>query len=346
MLTLGREFIFHICILALIYKAALAFGSKSHANFNDKTFRQKFIASIFTVFGAFFGYCIPKFIVKDTDTSGYSVFETVVTFGWFHLNIGEVLYVFFLSLGAFFLVFCLTLFFKRSRSIFNQQFKNTNNKEPYFFIFIFSGVIFSMFGGSDSDRYVLLFLPFFALIGTIALNSLCSAFATRKFFLIIIFILLSALWSRFYVPAGPSLFFVGGLYNSAGGVRSNFDPQKFYGLPALERFRKPLKELEDIQIPFDVISILHVERYQNQRFFINETIASNTSEVQKGSPYKGSYELEINNIPFPLGFAHNQYEFLAAHPYYGDPRIRAMLTSQWILLLVLVGLLLRRGTSK
>ena len=89
-----------------------------------------------------------------------------------------------------------------------------------------------------------------------------------------------------------------------------------------------------------------MERYQNQRFFINETIASNTSEVQKGSPYKGSYELEINNIPFPLGFAHNQYEFLAAHPYYGDPRIRAMLTSQWILLLVLVGLLLRRGTSK
>jgi hypothetical protein len=59
--------------------------------------------------------------------------------------------------------------------------------------------------------------------------------------------------------------------------------------------------------------------------------------------YRKHYKYEINNIPFPLGFSHNQYELFAAHPSYGGIRIKIALLLQWLIIFVLLVFLLNKS---
>ena len=97
--------------------------------------------------------------------------------------------------------------------------------------------------------------------------------------------------------------------------------------------------------------------YNNQRLIIDEpelitgSQASISASIERefvpGNPYKGSYAHELNNIPFPLGFPHNQYELLVAHPYHGDTRVRAVLLFQWLsLFIVLCFFIIRLPSAK
>ena len=60
----------------------------------------------------------------------------------------------------------------------------------------------------------------------------------------------------------------------------------------------------------------------------NYTLANKRKGLN--SPFKFSYRYNANNIPFPLGFAHNQYELLAIHPHQGNNKLKFLLLIQWI----------------
>ncbi|HBJ73303.1 MAG TPA: hypothetical protein DDY88_06300 [Actinobacteria bacterium] len=57
-------------------------------------------------------------------------------------------------------------------------------------------------------------------------------------------------------------------------------------------------------------------------------------------PVSDAYKGDVNTVPIPFGFAHNQYELLVAHPYHGKWQVRAALMAQWaILYLALIALI-------
>jgi uncharacterized protein with ParB-like and HNH nuclease domain len=67
---------------------------------------------------------------------------------------------------------------------------------------------------------------------------------------------------------------------------------------------------------------------QHQSDFHDFIISGNTAAHKK--PYK----YQINNIPFPLGYLHNQRDALVDHPTFGKPWVRLFYMLQWIVLTI------------
>lgn len=344
LLTIGREVIFYIIILLFL---ASTFVSLIHRYKVQKTptifvSMPKITDLITPLIASLFGHITAKILVSDTG-SGYSTIKTIIHYGWFHLHLGELLYPFFYALGPIFLISVTCSVFPLLRKrLFDSLMSSTKNGSIVF-VFALSGVVFALVGGTDSDRFILWFFPFFALFGAHAFVAILASVKLKKTFSVFI-IFVTVLWTRFYVPAIPHVFFPGELYNAAG-VRSNLSPDLFYGPRVMEKFRLPLQKIpaEDMYVDSSLIldsPELIGGSHANISTFIDR-------EFGVGSPFKGSYAFELNNIPIPLGFAHNQYEFLVAHPYHGDSRVRAVLLFQWLsLLAVLCFLILRFPSAK
>lgn len=217
----------------------------------------------------------------------------------------------------------------------------TQTKQPfYIFVFLFCGTLFAMVGGTDSDRFLLWFFPFFALVGIQSIKIIWANLQSHRKLIGILFITITTLWTRFYTPSAPHVFFPGDIYNSYAGVRTNMSPHLYYGLGFLENFRLPLKEIS----PDDAYRNTIVDSpFQTQQpLFISNSL-NRDNALNTGSPFKGSYYLELNNIPFPLGFTHNQYELLVAHPYHGNLKVKLMLLLQWIALYITLLLVSRHN---
>jgi hypothetical protein len=296
--------------------------------FHDSFDHSVYLSRVFPLtIAALVGYLSTRILVKGTGDS-YSVALTVLQFGWFHLHPGEVLYVFFYALGPFFLCFLLAMSFGSFRQSLKERVLANTPEFGLLIVFVISSVIFSLVGGTDSDRFLLWFFPFFALIGMQSLQVMQAHAIKHRTVLMFTVGTCAILWTRFYVPAVPHTFFPGDLYNSSAGVRSNLNPSLFYGPKFMEQLRLPLK-LVDFTDAYSekAASIDNPSKLFNPPPEISVGIERNNG---KGSPFKGSYRYEVNNIPIPLGFAHNQYELLVAHPYHGDPRVRLLLLTQWI----------------
>jgi len=109
----------------------------------------------------------------------------------------------------------------------------------------------------------------------------------------------------------------------------------------MEKFRVPLKK----------VPLKESYTYQNTESVNWENIKSLPEIpefILRNTPgnlkhwYKGHYRYEINNIPFPLGFSHNQYELYVAHPFYGGIKVKIMLLIQWLILLLVIVFLLKK----
>ncbi len=339
-LTTGRELVFYLLCVALTFVILIRINPLNlfcHQKYIVN--RKQMTSLLFSFIGSLIGYLIAKYLVTDTSKQ-YSVFNTVLEFSWFHLNIAEFLYPFFYALGPFFLSFLVAI----SISDLRRQLINkllTETKQPFYvFVFLFCGTFFAMVGGTDSDRFLLWFYPFFALIGAQSIKIIWLNLQFHRKLIGIIFIIITALWTRFYTPAAPHVFFPGELYNSYAGVRTNMSPHLFYGPSFLESFRMPLKE-----IPLDDAyrnTIIDSISQTKQPIFISNSL-NRDNAFNTGSPFKGSYYFELNNIPFPLGYTHNQYELLVAHPYHGNLKVKLMLLLQWIALYIILLFLSRRN---
>lgn len=330
LLAIGREITFYIVCLTLGASFSLQlmkrYGLRANTNMFVSVPKNGVLMLLFL--SSFLGNIISKVLVKDIG-SGYSTLGTIWGFGWFHLHLGEFLYPFFYALGPIFLFLITCLVFPMLRRKFVHKFTSASRNNFIILVFAGSAVVFAMVGGTDSDRFILWFFPFFALFGAHAFTTIFESLRPKKTFSVLV-IIISLLWTRFYVPAIPHVFFPGDFYNAYTGVRSNLSPNLFYGPPIMERFRLPLQQLSEDDM------------YKKQGLIIDkpELIAGSQASISTlierefvpGSFYKGSYAYELNHIPFPLGFPHNQFELLVAHPYHGATKVKAVLLFQWLTL--------------
>jgi len=345
LLAIGREVVFYLLAISLagVLCAKLlvrySFISRDRGFYKDLQFGSLLVL----FFASMGGNLTARILVEDT-YGQYSTLKTILSFGWFHLHIGEFLYVFFYALGPLFLCFLLALSLPKSRARLIGLFSIQTKQQFFVLIFIVAAIIFAMTGGTDSDRFLLWFFPFFALIGAYAFSALWSSINKYKKTFAILVIIVAGFWTRFYVPAIPNVFFPGDLYNSYAGVRSDLSPQLFYGPKLMEKFRLPLQTVPSADSHVGV-RIDNPEVLSNYQPSIPASIARQSNQSDSGSPYKGGYAYDINSIPFPLGFAHNQFELLVAHPFHGDKRARTILLAQWIFLFFIFYALCRRWQS-
>jgi hypothetical protein len=58
--------------------------------------------------------------------------------------------------------------------------------------------------------------------------------------------------------------------------------------------------------------------------------------------YLSAYKYKINNIPFPIGYLHNQRDALIDHPTFGSFWVRLLYILQWFVLTILFIFRLKR----
>jgi len=328
LLTVGREFIFFIlCIIIFSAHFKSFLPTIVKKIFINK--KQLFIIYFFTFISGI-GFGFTRYLVKDSSNLlSLKFIPTVIQFGWYHLNIAETFYVFFYSLGPLILSFILAITFSKTRKKLIQILFTTIDNFFFILVFCFSGVLFMFFGGTDGDRFLLWFFPFFALIGAKSFLVIYSSCRIKKRYLLAIFIIITLFWSRFYVPALPNIFFPGKFYNSHFGLRTNLSPNLFFGPNFLKNFILPLKKIPASESMQDIV-IEKPSQFIKQELMISKHLERNPDpDKVAGSPFKGSYKYELNNIPIPFGFSHNHYEALVLHPYHGESRIKAILLLQW-----------------
>lgn len=102
LLAIGRELVFYLLSVALVFIILIRlnplnlFRHQKHiVNFKQMT------SLLFSFAGSLIGYLAARYLVNDTSKQ-YSIFNTVLEFSWFHLNIAEFLYPFFMRSGHFF----------------------------------------------------------------------------------------------------------------------------------------------------------------------------------------------------------------------------------------------------
>jgi hypothetical protein len=347
LLGLGREFItymalfittLHLIIKSIQYKPKSQNGILFHIA--TKLESRDTLSLLLISASSVLSYIYVRSLVHAQGNNNITI-DSIVTQGWFHLHIAEFIYPFFYAFGVVALILFAIILLKNSRIILFKELKNSVADLDILFFLCICAIIFAMLGGTDSDRFLLWFFPYFSLFALKGVNVMIMS-RHRKSILFILIV--SALFgSRFYVPSTPYFFLPGDFYASQANVKTNYDPDLYYGPGFMEEFRLPLKD-----VPSSDVIIYGVKD--------NLTIQINTPpkiplSIQKDSPgnvkhwYRNHYENEVNNIPFPLGFSHNQFELFAAHPSYGGVRIKIALLFQWLILLILVVLLLKNSSE-
>jgi hypothetical protein len=296
----------------------------------DDIFNISIVNLVILIGFSLIGYFGSRILVSDSSDVQYSILGVVFQFGWFHLNIGEILYAFFYALGPFFLAFLIVLFSSTTRDKLIKKMCDSNINFAIFLPFCIAGAIFMMVGGTDGDRFLLWFFPFYGYLGLISIGVLLDIGNKKVNYSVIFILLIGLVWTKFYVPATPNLFFPGDKYRSMAGVKTNYDPKLYYGIPLMEKFRLPLKKVprKDFSSNEPIFGQFQLKGV------VEPMIPDDTPRISdKQNPYRGAYRYEINNIPFPLGFSHNQYELLIAHPFWGSLKIKAAILLQWLSIL-------------
>jgi hypothetical protein len=336
--TLARENIFYLTIitgLVLLGFELLADGSTGvRPGLAASSLRPTLLSVVASLLGLL--------TVRQLVSAGgdYNLVKTVLQFGWFHLNIGETLYLFFYAFGPLLLAFglCMSLSAAREAFFLRAGFR-TNADSRLMLAFCIASFVFAFVGGTDSDRFLLWAFPFYFYFGLLAFSLLLVSLprpALRRRF-VVAMLIVAVLWTRAYVPAIPHLLFLE-KYNSPDGVRTNLNPSLYRGTGLLLPLRREL------------VVVSRSEAYPGKwirkpELLPTPYVAKAVTESRLDNSYLGSYRLAANNLPFPLGFAHNQYELLAIHPYHGDDRLRQFLLAQWLGLYAFF-LLLIRGQSR
>lgn len=272
----------------------------------------------------------------------FSMLRAAISHGWFHLHVAEALYPFFFALGPFLLLPLLALSLREPRQRLLARLRDHLEDPCLVSAFGLAALLFALGGGTDSDRFLLWFLPFFALLAGHALLALVEVVTPPRRAFSFVVLAIGLLWSRCYVPAFPPLLFPEvGNYQAPHGLRANLNPDLYRGLPGLARWRLPLQRLspkEAFRMP--------LEREDRLAALPVAMISANVRARGAEDRHSGSYRWDLNLIPFPLGFAHNQFEPMICHPTSGNRYVRFMILLQW-LGLYLGGLLwLRREAAK
>jgi hypothetical protein len=317
--TLQRGLV--IVIIPLIY-LILNFSINKYVklenkyNFFKDTFFYCFAISLITYF----------FIKYFSNNEGsYSLFRTIIKFSYFRLHPLEFLYTYYFALGPVFLLFFSYLFFLKKNKI-NIIFKKIINKDIYrFFFSIFLSSLFIVnLGGDDSNRFLLWYLVLYLLFGCICLDYF---FKINKKFTFVFIFATGLLWSRFFIPSQPPLAFAEKfIFNQFVGT--NYDERFYYGINLFKKFKNKL--YEDRVVLGDPYNLEKSIKHQN--IFVTQNFLDPKYYYFK---YLSAYKYKINNIPFPIGYLHNQRDALIDHPTFGAFWVRLLYILQWFVLTIL-----------
>jgi hypothetical protein len=347
-LAIGREFITYI----LFITTALYFISKLNRNiFGIGSVLIKFqkmimpidkLSLVLACISSLFAYVFVRSIIQSPISSAYSAIETIAFYGWFHLHFVEFFYPLFYALGSLIIIIFAIISLKKTRIEFLEHLSRSTIFSGLSLYFCFFGVIFGLFGGTDSDRFILWFFPFYALFSIKAIEVLIKNKVKNRPFYALFFILIisTLLGSRLYTKAVPNIFFPGKGYNSFSGIKTDYNPDLFYGPTFMEKYRLPLI---NVSLDNELHEGTNIKAYSTKS--IPKVPYLVDTKLRNGSWYKGQYMFEINNIPFPLGFSHNQYETFVAHPFYGWKVVKIILLIQWFFVLLLVIFFMKKLVS-
>ena len=291
------------------------FELKSKYNILNEVF---FYCLIFSLLS----YILIKFL--SIPEGSYSLLKTVIKYSYFRLHPLEFLYTYFFALGHIFLIIISYFFFIKKKTI-PYFFKKIIKKDLYLFIFsvLVSSVIISTIGGDDSSRFLQWYFVLYLL-----LSSLCLDFFLKidKKFTIIFVLIVGLFWSRFFVPAHPPLAFAEKfIFNQYVGT--NYDDKYYYGINFLKKFRNKLYK--------DRIVLGHPYNLDKHEKFQDIFVSISYKDPKYYHfYYQKSYKYQINNIPFPIGYLHNQRDALIDHPTFGESWVRLFYMLQWFVLTV------------
>lgn len=248
-----------------------------------------------------------------------------------NLNLFKYVYASTSSLGIIFLTIATFLSIPSWRRKITSEFnKNELTKLPI--LFILGGHCLYLIGGADLERFLIWMFPFYSIVFGRCLD-LLSLKTKPKWKFILIFVLVFQ--AQVLSPAFPHVFFPNpGNYCSQAGLKTNYSDSKYFGIPAMKVLRNNLEDVSQ----FDLVTlqgsqylVLTKEWKSGQ---VAVPIPKTFCAMEKHSTFFNSYRYEINNLPIPLGFIHNQYEPYIRLASYGDQRVHAILVFQWLLLFV------------
>jgi hypothetical protein len=287
--------------------------SKAQNNFFKDSFFYCFILSLIA-------YFFLKFI--SISEGNYSLLKTIIKYSYFRLHPLEFLYTYYLAFGPIFLIFVSNLFFfKKDKIIFFFK-KNVNKKFYLFFFSIFiSSILISTIGGDDSNRFISWYFVLYLLFGCLCLDYFLNI---NKKFTITFILIIGLFWSRFFIPSQPPLAFAEKfIFNQYVGT--NYDEKFYYGINFFKKFRNKL--YKDRIVLGDPFNLEKTDKYQD--IFVTQSFLD---PKYYHFYYQKPYKYQINNIPFPLGYLHNQRDALVDHPTFGKPWVRLFYMLQWIVL--------------
>jgi hypothetical protein len=196
--------------------------------------------------------------------------------------------------------------------------------------------LISIAGGGTSEIYLVWFFPFIAILAAIALDYLFKSQSLSKAKITII-ALIFLLSGRMLVPNLPHIFLVEvETYCSTAGVKTNYNPSNFFGPKFMERFRLPLYEVPEMDIPRMTENFTRSSfSWQGKSPMV--TASKNECKDGKRGAFFNNYRFELNNIPFPFGFQHNQFEVYSVWSWWADWRAQFVYILQWLLAISIFG---------
>ena len=265
-----------------------------------------------------------SFFVKIIAFKGgtYTLFKMIIKFSYFHLHPLEFLYTFYYAFGALFILFVTNLIIKKLRESFLLPLANLSTPKKLIFIsIIFTSLLLGNLGGDDSTRFLMWFSPWFMILFYLSAINILKFY---KISFLIILIPIYILGARILVPGIPVYNFSYEFPPKSQFAYTNYDDKYYYGINFLKKFRNEIV-LQEI----DVLPDYYDENIKTISTGVPKYLMSNKKIVNQ---YIQPYQYRMNDIPFPLGYLHNQKKALVDHPWHGETWVRFALIIQWLVL--------------
>ena len=204
-----------------------------------------------------------------------------------------------------------------------MKFKKIEKKKRFFiYSIIITSIILSTIGGDDSDRILFLFFIWHLIIFAISLEII---FDEKKKIILIIFFTSHIFGARTFVPGIPNYTISDTFLYYSQRTTTNFDDKYFYGPNFIKKFKNKT-EIYNLN-SLEGIFVDNKSKIIPTHLPIGKIKSDNSINI-----YVQPYKYRLNDIPFPLGYIHNQRNALVDHPWHGKWWVRLMLISQWIFL--------------
>ena len=257
------------------------------------------------------------------NVGSYSRIKFFVKFLYFHANPFEFIYTYYYAYGSFLLLFVYCLSFQEFRKYIKIEFEKLNIKQKELLIgLLFSSIFLSTVGGDDSDRMLIWFC-----IWHLLLFSFCINFVLKKkyYLIIIIFLITHLMGSRVSTQGIPVTIISNTFLNYNQQTTTDFNDSFFQGPKVLKKFRNELQKYSIITVPG-----IHIDnKEKNIDVYLRKGKLDDNNNI---NIYIHPYKYRINDIPFPLGYIHNQRNALIDHPWHGKWWVRFSLLLQWLFL--------------